>query len=231
MRSGNIMGAGNIHLAPLFSFHTIIDTDIGLLNLIRNQYLDERVFKKDFFETPFYEQIYNLYHRKEDNLLYLFAKHPEDKETLDGYYHEFLEKCYDEILEMSISTEVFHLFQSCILSPEFKVSILCYDQREIDFIEKEPDFAGAEKILLSSLNQKSKNKYEQFFFKKIEEIEEFRNLIAKTFYISTFGVNLNELEDDLKEYETIYYVIKRKNNISLFDMYDKEKIEEGRKHE
>ena len=86
-------------------------------------------------------------------------------------------------------------------------------------------------IAVIEIEKGSKNKYEQFFFKKIEEIEEFRNLIAKTFYISTFGVNLNELEDDLKEYETIYYVIKRKNNISLFDMYDKEKIEEGRKHE
>lgn len=216
-------------LTPLFGFDTIIDTDIGLLNLIRNQYLDERVFKKDFFKTKFYQQLYELYHRKEENPLYVFAKDSENREQLDAYYHEFLDTCYTDILDMSISTEVYHLMRMCKNSPDFEIGILCKRQEEIDFLSEEEDFKDIKLYLLEKINSKVTDTYKQFFLKRLEDIEPFRELSVKTFYISSFGPNLNETEDDFRSYDTIDYMVKRLNNFSVYDIYDKTIIEKGRK--
>ena len=216
------------HLAPLFSFQSIIDTDIGLLNLIRNEYLDTRVFEPGFFKTKFYQQLYDLYHRKEENLLYLFAK-TEDKELLDSYYREFLDTKYKEILDMSISTEVYRLYRTCKNNSDFEVAILCKDPLEVEFLSKEPEFKNSKILLLSEITFTDVDHYQQFFLKRIEELEDLRNLIAKTFYISTFGVNLNEDNNDIRSYDTIDYMIKRQNNFSVYDMYDRDLIEKGRK--
>lgn len=216
------------HLAPLFSFQSIIDTDIGLLNLIRNEYLDTRVFNPDFFKTKFYQQLYELYHRKEENFLYLFSK-TDDKELLDSYYQEFKETKYKEILEMSISTEVYRLYRTCKNNSDFEAAILCKDPIEIEFLSKEPEFKNSKLLLLSETTTKQIDHYQQFFLKRLEELEDFRNLVAKTFYISTFGVNLNEEDNDIRSYDTIDYMIKRQNNFSIYDIYDRDLIEKGRK--
>ena len=38
-------------MAPLFSFLSLVDIEMGLVNLIRNEYMNSYVFDKSFFES------------------------------------------------------------------------------------------------------------------------------------------------------------------------------------
>ena len=69
-------------------------------------------------------------------------------------------------------------------------------------------------------NNKKMDSYSQFYIKYFEEeIEHFKNLRKRTFYISTCGVNLNENNDDIANNELIMELIKQDNKINLFDIY------------
>ena len=86
----DIISGVKVKMTPLISFHAIVDIDVGLINLIKQEYLDERVFNKDFFTQPIYAIIADRYYRKERNPLLVFAKNKKDTETLNGYYEVFL---------------------------------------------------------------------------------------------------------------------------------------------
>ena len=71
---------------PLISFNSIYDLDIGLIKLIQNEYLDESIFDKNFFNRPLLSMIYDSYHRENFNPLTMFSK-SKDMELLDEYYN------------------------------------------------------------------------------------------------------------------------------------------------
>ena len=37
---------------PVFSFYSLFDLDIGLMNLIEKEYLNKKVFDAEFFKLP-----------------------------------------------------------------------------------------------------------------------------------------------------------------------------------
>ena len=151
-------------MAPLISFDSIVDTDVGLVNLIRKEYLDTKVFNKDFFDMQFYEILKQLYHRKEKNLLYLFAIDTSNTELLDSYYNEFMERCMPQILEMSITTEILTLIDQFNSSQEIKSTILCYSEDQLRIIQEEPTLKKNRKVLLSDLTEKEKQSFSQYLF-------------------------------------------------------------------
>lgn len=208
-------------MAPLISFTSIVDTDVGLVNLIRKEYLDTRVFEKSFFDMDFYKIIKSLYHRKERNLLYLFAKDKSNTELLDSYYNEFIERCMPEILQMSITTEVLSLVEYFNNSQEIKATILCYSEDQLKIIEDEPVLKKNRKVLFSNLSERDKESFSQYFFKEVEEIENFKKCRNKTFYISSFRANFTE-ENDVKELDFLKDIYRNINAINIFDMYNKD---------
>lgn len=219
-----VLGGANVKLAPLISFNCIVDEDIGLVNLIRKDYLDDKVFNKDFFDMEFYEILKALYYRKEENPLYLFAKEGISRDTLDSYYLEFKEKCEREILDMSITTEIFNLIDFFNTSQDIIPSILCYTQNQLDIIEQEQTMKKNHKILFSKLSEKDKKSFSQFYFKYIKDIEPFINIKLRAFYISRAGLNINDDENDVRDYDFMERFYRNYNSISLFDLYKKEII-------
>ena len=52
---------GANHLAPLISFDTIFDLDIGLIQLIYSEFLDPKIFHIDFFQRNLIDIIKDIY--------------------------------------------------------------------------------------------------------------------------------------------------------------------------
>ena len=103
--------------------------------------------------------------------------------------------------------------------------ILYYNDTQKDFIESIDRFRGINTVSLEYLSEKDsdigdrKQLYTQFYFKYFDEIDPFKDLIGKTYYFSTCGLNLNDDNSDIKENDLIIDLIKRNNKINLFDMY------------
>ena len=82
MDSQIIASRANGKMAPLISFNTIFDIDVGLIQLIYDEYLDPKVFNIDIFNKSLKDIIKLLYFRTEKNPLYLFANDNISKENL-----------------------------------------------------------------------------------------------------------------------------------------------------
>ena len=225
----NIIGGVGVKSTPLISFNAIIDTDVGLARLVHEQYLNPNVFDPKYFQRDFIEIIGELYRRSESNPLYLFARDTQDKDTLDTYYKEFLEEKEKDILERSISTEVINMIDNFNSTLEIQTTILYYTAEQKRILDEEPILSKNPKVYYKSLTRKEKESYSQYFFKTLDEAEFFisSNLSGKTIYFSYCGQNLNENKDSIKDSELITFLLMKKNNINLFDIYRNDII--GRK--
>lgn len=230
MAINNILGGVMSRHAPLFSFHSIYDIDIGLVNLIRERYLDERVFDPLFFKQNRLKIISDMYTRKESNPLSVFARPNISKEDLDDYYNQFLEKEYKYIYDECVSTEILNYIDIFEQDADFDATILCYNDYEIKIVKDEsklaklkiirPDSAG----LIDIMVQRS---FSEIFMKKVEEIDLFCNVIDVTFYIASFGPNFREghspkdANPALKETKVIEQnSILPMNVFNIYDMYN-----------
>lgn len=216
-----ISGADN-KMAPLISFHTIFDIDVGLIQLIFDEYLDPKVFNKKFFYRPLIDIIRDLYYRKKENILNLFTNEDVDQEILDNYYKEFLNICMDKILDRSITTEIINMISIFNNTSEINPTILYYNKKQKELLDDEPLLKKNKKVCLSELNSERRKSFSQYYFKYIDELTPFAQCRAKTFYISNHGLNLNETQDDIKDSDLIIKIIKGRNQIGIFNLYNEE---------
>lgn len=212
---------GDMKMSPLISFYSIVDTDIGLIRMIKDQYLNQSVFDIDFFKRNILNIIYDLYNRKEENPLLLFAN-DKSNEKLNQYYIDFLNEKSKEILDLSYTTDMERLVNLFEDSSEIIPTILCYDKDQIDVLNDTDLYKNIDKVLLSELLEKDKYRYTQYYFKTIDEAEPFLNAKAKTIYFSTCGRNLNEDYNDFRESDIIDTLVARNNQINLITLYQKD---------
>ena len=212
------LGGGGNYLSPLISFYTFLDLDTGLMNLIEDEYFDETTFNVYFYMMDKIDQIYNLYFRTVDNPLEVIGLNPEEnKETLQGYYKQFLTKEYENILEKSYTTGIYDFLELSLESIEIRPTILCYDELQEERFRLFTEFKDIETVNIKDLRP---DNYTQFYIKELAELKPFIDLECKTFYIASFGPNLT---DEFREFKPIAYfekLIKNKNEISMFGMYD-----------
>lgn len=227
MGSESVLSGFNNKLNPLISFYSIVDTDIGLMNLIHNEYLDKTVFNWDFFyDDDFYKKISSIYYRSDKNLLRVFAN-DKSNPRLDEYYKDFIETCQSKILDYSITTEILTLIDTFNMTQEIRPTLLCYTKEQIEVLEDEPLLSKNNKVLLSSMTEEEKLSFSQYFFCDIEEIYNFSECRLKTIYISSKGTNLTEDGADIKDDPIISTLIQHANHISIFDMYSRDIIKKG----
>lgn len=225
MIKSNILGGANSNLAPLISFNTIVDTDIGLIKLVCEDFFDPAVFDEDLFkDLSKYQLIHKVYYRDHTNPLTAIAKKDTPIQLLDEYYQEFKEKYMSEIYKRSITTEMLNSIYNFNISQDINSVILCYSQEQIDLLNEESELEENKKILFSDIITKDKFSFKQYFFKYIDEIYPFDNCEAKTIYLSTFRPNFNETKEDLLDPKLVEKLIKNRNQISIFDLYRKDII-------
>ena len=117
----------------LIPFNMIADTDMGLLKLIKQKYMDPEVFIEDLLGCQ--DIILRSYIRDSasDNPLVTFI---ENEEEASDYYDQFMENKYDEIATLSPITTIKEVIDRFIESKSIQVSILCMEEIEVDIISK-----------------------------------------------------------------------------------------------
>lgn len=210
---------GAIRLAPLISFNTLVDTDMGLLNYIYNsEYHNEDIFDFTLFEEDYQKLIEKVYKRKNNNPLYCIAKN--NNEFIDKCYEEFINTKEKEILNNSITTQMKMVIETFIKYSSSRVipTILYYDDLQLEILKGE-SYLKKVNMVKFPLSMKEKKNYDCFYIKTVEEAEPFSTLKAKAFYFASFGMNLNDNMNDLQNSELLDKIIYN-NQYAIFDMYN-----------
>ena len=140
----------------------------------------------------------------------------------DECYKEFITEREAEILSYAVTTDIYNLVRQFINSSEIIPTILYYTQAQKEIIDNDPLLSKIKSISIDELNNHpaSKNQFEQFYFKYLEEAAIFWELNNRTFYFSTTGRNLNDSNDDINiSNEDVFEIYKKGNKINLFDIY------------
>ena len=183
----------------LISVNALVDIDIGLYNLIKEQYLDPSVFNEELLKSISIIDMINMtYFRKEDNPLYDISC-IDNKKELDDYYMQFMENQYKEIFDRSIYTDVLKLIDLLLESNEVKITILYYSDYAKEQMEKDQELGKLNKsIQFISIKElpKKVNTFNEIYLRSIYEFENLKDeyfTSPKVFYISTFGKNYDSL--------------------------------------
>lgn len=115
----------------LMPFDVVLDLDMGLAMLLYFKYDNPEYIKTDLMKD---ENLLKqtLVYRSDENPLSVLYKYPEDKETVDSLYDQFLEQEYDEILKLSNLTDLINLFKltNKIKDNDLNFTILCPSEKE-----------------------------------------------------------------------------------------------------
>ena len=220
-------GEGNTSgvLTPLIPFNCIIDTDFGLLSLIGKSFLDTSYFSIDFFSknSLIEELVKSLYYREEENPLSICMLE-ETKQFADTFYCDFIEQKYDEILKISMTTEVYNVIELYRLYWEIKPTIVYEKESEIELLNYLKVTKSVPKVKIDEIDF---NFYNQFYFKSINDIycKKFARFIeTKMVYIANYKFNLDEENNIAENKNTVAMEINR-DKFMLFDIYDRNNLE------
>lgn len=221
-------GSGNTGgiMTPLIHFDIIFDTDVGLLCLILRDYMNPEVFNKDFFfGKKVKELVYELYIRKENNPIDICIN-DSYKNKADDFYRQFMEEKYNEILELSVFTEFYRLIRAFQNESDIKATILCDREEQVTFLGKYNNTKKCDIFISNSLNKVNIKRYNQFYFKRIDDSSKFANNISnKTVYFANYGFNRND-NNEIKDHDLIVS-LSETNVINLIDVYNMDKLKGG----
>jgi hypothetical protein len=212
----------------LISINALVDIDIGLFTLIRDEYLDPSVFNLDYFKNSnILDFIKTTYFRHTDNPLYAISN--IDHDTLDEYYMEFYKTQFEAIYDRSTYTDILHIIKLFLESKEIEVSVLYYK----DYCRGKLENDQANGVLDPRVNLVDAkllrgnqiNDYNEIYLRSITEFDALpiKSLMGpKNFYISSFGPNFSELTGKIIRTEGLNTIMTSKlmHEISIFEMYD-----------
>ena len=202
----------------LIDFDCYIDTEVGLIRLIREKYLDEKVFNTDLLRSNLRVIIKMLMERKEVNPLYLFANEDISRKDLDDYYQQFMDEEFDSILSRSVTTEIAHWIQLLKSEPSIHITFLCHNQKERNVLVQEEFLRGKQFIL--DTDNVDYSKFTQFFFKYISDDLDKYIFNYKTYYFSKYLLNFTD-DFNMKCPELIDKIMYKSSEIEILDLYNK----------
>lgn len=202
----------------LIDFDCYIDTEVGLIRLIQDKYLDDKVFNVELLQSGLRNIINMLINRKEKNPLYLFANKDISKEDLDDYYKEFMNIEYDRILSRSVTTEIGHLIELLKSEPSIHITFLCHNQKQRNILVKE-EFLRGKNFILDTDNVDF-SQFTQFYFKYISEDIDKYIFPYKTYYFSKYLLNFDN-EFNMNYPEIVDKIVYNRGEIEILDLYNK----------
>lgn len=209
-------------LNPLFDFQILCDTDIGLYRLIREEYYDRSIFDNSLFDSLDINFIrIMMLLRDHFNPLFIFCKKDIMKdEELDDLYRQFLEEEYDKILEFSPPTAVFNISSiSNSLNKMVKVTVLCKDKREENWIKK---YNPKIKCVIQDYKDFDISRYDAIYIKDIYNLLLFNqnSIVNKNIILPRYRFNLENASDKIElpiiEVAKKYY---KNNKFNTVDPY------------
>jgi hypothetical protein len=207
----------------LIDFNCIVDTEIGMINLIKDKYLDDSVFNKDIIMGSLESIILLLIERKDPNPLYLFANDNIDRKDLDDYYREFMTQEYNSVLKYSITTGLSNLIYLFKTEPGIHVTFLCESNVEKQLLLSIEDFKECN-IVLYDDNTIDFSQYSTYYFKYITD--QVLNFMYdyKTYYFSKYLLNFDN-EFNLIRPDIINKIIAKRGEVEIIDLYNKSYLE------
>lgn len=203
----------------LVDFNMILDTDIGIFNVLRNKYNNPNYFNTDLINNIDIEAlIYNISNTVYNNILDLFIK-DEYKNQSKSLYNQILDNNLELVYDNSLVTEGLNLFKVYLESGTIRVTVLCKNEFEEQIINKlDKRFA----IIRYDDNKIDCEEFDSIFLKEYKDVIKFKKLEAKNIFISNHANNLDE-EKGIPLLD-ISLIIARTNKVYTIDLYKKEKI-------
>lgn len=185
------IAAASLRAELLIDFNCLIDTEIGLIQLIRDNYLDPDVFNVKLLKSSSFKLLSLLINRKEYNPLYLIANDNISKQDLDDYYKEFVDTEYENILKKSYITEMERFISLSISEPSIHVTFLCKSPIEIEILKS---INSLKRVKYSTIiaGEKDTSIYTSYYFKYITD--DLNNYIYKfkNYYFSSYKLNFDD---------------------------------------
>ena len=212
---------------PIIPYDLILDTDIGLYQLINARYKKSDVFGTGILEAPVAVQKYFLLNRFYVNPLRAIAFNPDDEETLNDYYKEFMDQEIHYILNHSVTTQLYAMLKNAMEEKNVHISIWCPTDFIADHIRRaDPDVMGKLNIRVSKKFSKSFDDFSEPAYLKDYKDTIFCHdvLDGKNIYLATYRFNY---EDDEKQnlLSDVSTVIGPSIRITEYEPYTKEDFE------
>ena len=181
----NINLSGRV-LAALIDFNLLVDTDIGLIRFIRNNFQDDRVFKLDILNKSDRYILSLLYSRENWNPLSIISTENNIKD-IDKLYKSFFDTYKQDILKLSLTQKSLNKFVELIFinSSSFGINPCIYAKDELEANEIRR-FFGIDSIINTNDKSILKNKdvyyVKDYRFFTINHIE--NSIVQKKIYMS-----------------------------------------------
>lgn len=203
----------------LVDFGCYVDTEVGLIRLIRDKYRDEKVFDIDKLDTSINQIILSLIDRQNINPLSVIANEDTNQEDLLDYYIQFYTEEYDEILKRSVTTELKSLFNLFKSETSINVTFLCESENEERIIRSDEDLNNC-KVYIPSRDNIDFSKYTAFMFKFITD--DVLNYLYqyKNYYFSRYRINFDDQYNIIRA-DIIDKIIYNGGSIEIIDLYNK----------
>ena len=211
---------------PVIPFNCLFDTDVGLLKLIENEYLEGGYFDNKFFEEhqSNISLVRDLYQRPELNPLLLCLK---DKSLADDLYNQFIEQKYKDIIENSVYTGIFDLCSWNNIAEDMKITIVYTRQEELDFLNHNIELFKDFRInYLGDFISENISKTKQFFIKSVTKdiylVNMCRYIMSSSVYILDYEFNFKD--NNLINNEYTLCLDMNRCRIYAINAFDKRKL-------
>lgn len=222
------------NLDILIPFDLVVDLDIGLLKLVRFEYSNNDYFYKGILQGMDDCLRYSLMTREDPNPLSIAAINPDDHETLDEFYKQFMEREYTKIMNLSQDTAISDLTKVSGMTSAsdriVRITIMCRSEEEKKLINLRK--MNPFRIIVSSPEKIDLSQYKALFVKNAYDLDMYRNVEALNLYIANYGFNL--VKDPSRSNAPglpidIVAKYSKDNEINIFTVYnlDPDKIPKG----
>ena len=236
------MTTNNKTYTPLFEFSTLFDIDVGIMSLIGAKYLDSSIFNIDWFKehTSIRELVKAVYERVDTNPLIQASKPSWDHEELKELYESFLEgDTYKEVLDRSVSTELYNLFGYFVAMGDIYPYICYSNDLELEFLKKikaledfkDDRFIKLDKLIMKPDDYKFIMQYyakdcENMFMTAVSSmLSKYRDGIYRTVYLVDYNFNMQDGNTKFKLVPNILSILSRNHSIRTIGMYNRSKLE------
>lgn len=180
------------NLDILIPFDLVVDLDIGLLKLVRFEYSNNDYFYKGILQGMDDCLRYSLMTREDPNPLSIAAVNPDDHETLDEFYKQFMEREYTKIMNLSQDTAISDLTKVSGMTSAsdriVRITIMCRSEEEKKLINLRK--MNPFRVIVSNPEKIDLSQYKALFVRNVYDLDMYRNVEALNLYIANYGFNL-----------------------------------------
>ena len=183
----------------LVPFDLIVDIDMGLIKLCRFHYNNNKFFYNGILKGPDNGLKHLLMIREDPNPLWIaYIDRDSDKETMDNFYNQFIEKKYDSIVDLSPASSLLTLLTMASVDKDkiMRFSVLCKNDYEKTVILRRN--IPAHRTIVSEPGDVDLSKFNCIYVKNYHDLDKYSGLTGKEIYIPNYRFNV-EYKDNIPD--------------------------------